>query len=299
MELKERVAYIVISLLASVAIIGVVLIFVFIAKEALPVFFNPEIKKEVNLRTFFLTRDWQPIGLEPKYSFLPLIVGTIKVTIIALIVALPLSLGSAIFTAEFAPKRLREIIKPVIELFSAIPSVVLGFFALMTIASWVQNIFHATSRLNAVTAGFALAFAVIPITYTICEDALNTVPRELKEASIALGATRWQTTVRVVLPSASGGIFAGIMLGLARAMGETMIVLMVSGNAAQITLSFLDSVRTIPATIAAEMGEVAFGSTHYVVLFFLGLILFSITFVINYIASILLERTQKRLRGER
>jgi len=299
MELKERVAYIVISLLASVAVISVILIFVFIAKEALPIFFNPEIKKEVNLRIFFLTRDWQPIGLEPKYSFLPLIIGTIKVTIIAIIVALPLSLGSAIFTAEFAPKRLREIIKPVIELFSAIPSVVLGFFALMTIASWVQSIFHSTSRLNAVTAGFALAFAVIPITYTICEDALNTVPRELREASIALGATRWQTTVRVVLPSASGGIFAGIMLGLARAMGEAMIVLMVSGNAAQITWSFLDSVRTIPATIAAEMGEVAFGSTHYVVLFFLGLLLFSITFIINYIASILLERTQKRLRGER
>lgn len=299
MESRERIAYIVISLLASVAIVSVILIFIFIAKESLPVFFNPEIKKEANFRHFFLTRDWQPIGLEPKYSFLPLIVGTLKVTVIALIVALPLSLGSAIFTAEFAPRKLREIIKPMIELFSAIPSVVLGFFALMTIASWVQSIFHATSRLNAITAGFALAFAVIPITYTICEDALNTVPRELKEASIALGATKWQTTIKVVLPSASGGIFAGVMLGLARAIGETMIVLMVSGNAAQITWSFLDSVRTIPATIAAEMGEVAFGSAHYAVLFLLGLLLFSITFVINYIASTLLERTQKRLRGER
>lgn len=260
MESRERIAYIVISLLASVAIVSVILIFIFIAKESLPIFFDPEIKKEANFRHFFLTRDWQPIGLEPKYSFLPLIIGTLKVTLVALIVALPLSLGSAIFTAEFAPRKLREIIKPIIELFSAIPSVVLGFFALMTIASWVQSIFHATSRLNAVTAGFALAFAVIPITYTICEDALNTVPRELREASIALGATKWQTTIKVVLPSASGGIFAGVMLGLARAMGETMIVLMVSGNAAQITLSFLDSVRTIPATIAAEMGEVALGA---------------------------------------
>ncbi|MGC8970824.1 MAG: phosphate ABC transporter permease subunit PstC [bacterium] len=299
MELRERIAYIVISLLASVAIVSVILIFIFITKESLPIFFNPEIKKEANFRSFFLTRDWQPIGLEPKYSFLPLIVGTLKVTVVALIVALPLSLGSAIFTAEFAPRKLREVIKPIIELFSAIPSVVLGFFALMTIASWVQSIFHATSRLNAVTAGFALAFAVIPITYTICEDALSTVPRELREASIALGATKWQTTIKVVLPSASGGIFAGVILGLARAIGETMIVLMVSGNAAQITWSFLDSVRTIPATIAAEMGEVAFGSAHYAVLFLLGLLLFSITFVINYIASTLLERTQKRLRGEK
>lgn len=299
MEARERVAYIVISLLASIAIVSVILIFIFITKESLPVFLNPEIKKEANIRIFFLTRNWQPVGLEPKYSFIPLIIGTLKVTLVAIIVALPLSLGSAIFTAEFASRRLREVIKPTIELFSAIPSVVLGFFALMVIASWVQNIFHTSSRLNAVTAGFALAFAVIPITYTICEDALNTVPRELKEASIALGATKWQTTVRVVLPSASGGIFAGIMLGLARAMGETMIVLMVSGNAAQITWSLLDSVRTIPATIAAEMGEVAFGGTHYVTLFFLGLLLFSITFIINYIASILLERTQKRLRGEK
>jgi len=299
MEVREKLAYIIISLLASVAIISVVLIFIFIARESLPIFFNPEIKKEANLRVFFFTRDWQPISLIPKYSFIPLIVGTVKVTIVAIVIAFPLSLGAALFTSEFIPGKFREIIKPVIELFSAIPSVVLGFFALMNIATWVQVLFHASSRLNAVTAGFALAFAVIPITYTICEDALNTVPRELREASIALGATKWQTAVKVVLPAASGGVFAGIMLGLARAMGETMIVLMVSGNAAQITLSFLDSVRTIPATIAAEMGEVAFGSAHYATLFFLGLLLFSITFVINYIASTLLERTQKRLRGER
>ncbi|MCX7795232.1 MAG: ABC transporter permease subunit, partial [bacterium] len=199
MGAREKLAYVIISVLASIAIISVILIFIFIAKESSLVFFNPEIKREANFRIFFLTRDWQPIGLEPKYSFIPLIIGTVKVTIVAIIVALPLSLGSAIFTAEFAPRRLREIIKPTIELFSAIPSVVLGFFALMVIASWVQNIFHASSRLNAVTAGFALAFAVIPITYTICEDALNTVPRELKEASIALGATKWQTTIRVCL----------------------------------------------------------------------------------------------------
>jgi len=297
MEIKERAIYLLITIIASIAILSVILIFVFIAKEALPVLFNPEIRKEANLRLFFSTWDWQPVGLEPKYSFLPLIVGTLKVTLVALIVSLPLSIGAALFTAEFLPRNLREIIKPIIELFSAIPSVVLGFFALMNIASWVQGIFHSVSRLNAVTAGFALAFAVIPITYTICEDALNAVPRELREASLALGATKWQTAVRVVLPAASGGIFAGVMLGFARAMGETMIVLMVSGNAAQITLSLLDSIRTIPATIAAEMGEVAFGSPHYATLFFLGLILFSVTFIVNYVASILIERTQSRLRG--
>lgn len=299
MEDREKLAYIVISLLASISIISVILIFVFIAKESLSIFLNPDIRKEANLKVFFFTRDWQPIGLVPKYSFIPLIVGTLKVTIVAILVAFPLSLGAALFTSEFAPRSLREIIKPVIELFSAIPSVVLGFFALMNIATWVQVLFNTSSRLNAVTAGFALAFAIIPITYTICEDAITAVPRELREASIALGATKWQTAVKVVLPAASGGVFAGVMLGLARAMGETMIVLMVSGNAAQITLSFLDSVRTIPATIAAEMGEVAFGSTHYAVLFFLGLLLFSITFIINYVASTLLERTQRRLRGGR
>lgn len=299
MEVKERLAYIFILLLASVAIVSVVLIFIFVAKESLSVIFNPEVKKEANLKVFFFTKDWQPVSLIPKYSFIPLIVGTIKVTVVAITVAFPLSLGAALFTSEFAPRRLREIIKPIVELFSAIPSVVLGFFALINIATWVQVLFNTSSRLNAVTAGFALAFAVIPITYTICEDALNVVPRELREASIALGATKWQTAVKVVLPAASGGVFAGVMLGLARAMGETMIVLMVSGNAAQITWSFLDSVRTIPATIAAEMGEVAFGSAHYAVLFFLGLLLFSITFIINYVASILLERTQRKLRGGR
>jgi phosphate transport system permease protein len=299
MEIKEKAIYLLITIIASIAILSVILIFVFVAKESLPVLFNPEIKKEANLRLFFFTRDWQPVGEHPKYSFLPLIVGTFKVTLVALIVALPLSLGAALFTAEFLSRGAREFIKPIIELFSAIPSVVLGFFALMNIASWVQTVFHSVSRLNAVTAGFALAFAVIPITYTICEDALNAVPRELREASLALGATKWQTAVRVVLPAASGGIFAGVMLGLARAMGETMIVLMVSGNAAQITLSLLDSVRTIPATIAAEMGEVAFGSAHYATLFFLGLLLFSVTFIVNYIASILIERTQARLRGGR
>ncbi|MGB9682746.1 MAG: phosphate ABC transporter permease subunit PstC [bacterium] len=297
MGIKERAIYLLIAIIASIAILSVILIFVFVAKEALPVLFNPEIKKEANLKVFFFTKDWQPVGEYPKYSFLPLIVGTLKVTLVALMVALPLSLGAALFTAEFLPREIREFIKPIIELFSAIPSVVLGFFALMNIASWVQTVFHSVSRLNAVTAGFALAFAVIPITYTICEDALNAVPRELREASLALGATKWQTAVKVVLPAASGGIFAGVMLGLTRAIGETMIVLMVSGNAAQITLSLLDSVRTIPATIAAEMGEVAFGSAHYATLFFLGLLLFSVTFIINYTASILIERTQVRLRG--
>ena len=176
-----------------------------------------------------------------------------------MLVRVPLGVGAALYVSQYAPPRTREIVKPVVELLAGIPSVVLGFFALMVMASWFQDLFGLESRLNALVSGVALSFAVIPVIFTISEEALRAVPRSYVEASTALGAARWQTILRVVLPAASPGIAAGVALGLGRAVGETMIVLMASGNAAIVSGSFVESVRTISATIAAELAEVVFG----------------------------------------
>jgi phosphate transport system permease protein len=285
------------------------LILVFIAKEALPLFTDKDAMNEVGWSRLFLPQhygtageplpySWHPVSTEPKYSLMPLLLGTLKVTLIAMIFSIPIALASAIFTAEFASKWARETIKPIVELLAGFPSVVLGFFALIVLASWMQNLFKFDFRLNAIVAGLALSLAVVPIIYTVCEDALSSVPRKLREASWALGATRAETTLRVVLPAAMPGIFAGIVLGFGRAIGETMIVLMASGNAAITSWSFTDSTRTIPATIAAELAEVVFGSPHYRVLFFLGLLLFLITFVLNSMGSWVIARLRRRLLGE-
>jgi phosphate transport system permease protein len=285
------------------------LILVFIAKEALPLFYEPQAVQEVGWSRLFLPQkygteaetmpySWQPVSKEPKYSLMPLLQGTLKVTIIAMLFSIPVALGAAVFTAEFASRWTREIIKPVIEMLAGFPSVVLGFFALIVMASWIQDLFNFDFRLNAIIAGLALSLAVVPIIYTVCEDALSSVPRKLREASWALGATRAETTMRVVLPAAMPGIFAGIVLGFGRAIGETMIVLMASGNASISSWLFSDSTRTLPATIAAELAEVVFGSPHYRVLFFIGLLLFLITFVLNSTGSWVISCLRNRLSGE-
>jgi phosphate transport system permease protein len=240
---------------------------------------------------------WQPVGSVPKYSMIPLFVGTLKVTSVAMAVAAPIGVAAAVFTSEIAPRRLREVLKPTIELLAGIPSVVLGFFALMVMASALQSAFGFSFRLNAIVAGLALALTIVPVVFTVSEDALAAVPRSYREASLALGATRWETALRVVLPAAAPGVLAALVLGLGRAIGETMIVLMASGNAAITSWSFGDSVRTLPATIAAEMGEVVFGGAHYSVLFFLGVELFLFTFVLNTIAASFVRRLVRRTSG--
>jgi phosphate transport system permease protein len=212
-------------------------------------------------------------------------------------VAVPVGIAAAVFSSEFAPPRLREVLKPVIELLAGIPSVVLGFFALVVLATWLQSAFGFTSRLNSVGAGLALALTIIPVVYTVSEDALTAVPRAFREASLALGATRWETAFRVVLPAAAPGVLAAVVLGFGRAIGETMIVLMASGNAATTTWSFGDSIRTLPATIAAEMGEVVVGGGHYSVLFFLGIELFLFTFILNSLAAVVVRRLVRRMSG--
>jgi len=306
-QLREQAIEIGITTVALTGIAAVVLIFVFVGREALPLFTSPEIAKETDLGRMFLAQVWregrpasyvwQPVSGVPKYSMIPLFVGTLKVTLVAMAVAVPLGIAAAVFTSEFAPRRLKEVVKPVIELLAGIPSVVLGFFALMVLATWLQTAFGFTSRLNAVTAGLALALTIIPVIFTVSEDALTAVPRSYREASLALGATRWETAFRVVLPAAAPGVLAAVVLGFGRAIGETMIVLMASGNAAQTTWSFGDSIRTLPATIAAEMGEVVFGGAHYTVLFFIGIELFLFTFILNSMASVIVARLVRRMSG--
>ena len=306
-QARERLIEVAITLVALTGIAAVVLIFVFVAREALPLFTDPELRSEVDLGRMFLPQvwregraasfTWQPVGNVPKYSMIPLLVGTLKVTLVSMAVAAPVGVAAAVFTSEFAPRRLKEVLKPTIELLAGIPSVVLGFFALMVMATWLQAAFGFGFRLNAVVAGLGLALTIVPIVFTVSEDALSAVPRSYREASLALGATRWETAFKVVLPAAAPGVLAAVVLGFGRAIGETMIVLMASGNAAITSWSFGESVRTLPATIAAEMGEVVFGGAHYSVLFFIGVELFLFTFVLNTAAAWSVRRLVRKMSG--
>jgi phosphate transport system permease protein len=308
-QLREAAIEIAVTVVALTGIAAVVLLFVFVAREALPLLRDPEVAKEVDLGRMFLPQVhregrppafiWQPVGSIPKYSMIPLFVGTLKVTLVSMMVAAPVGIAAAVFTSEFAPRKLREVLKPTIELLAGIPSVVLGFFALMVMATWLQSAFGFRFRLNAVVAGLGLALTIVPVVFTVAEDALAAVPRSFREASLALGATRWETALRVALPAAAPGVLAAVVLGLGRAIGETMIVLMASGNAAITSWSLGDSVRTIPATIAAEMGEVVFGGAHYSVLFFLGVELFLFTFLLNTAAAAFVRRFVRRTSGAR
>lgn len=288
-----------ISVSAFLVVAFLVLIFLFVAKEALPLLTSPQVHEEVTIGKMVADDTmWQPVSVRPQYSLWPLLIGTLKVTLVALVIALPISIGAAIFTSEFAPQRVREIIKPAVELLAGIPSVVVGFFGLMVLATWLQDAFGFTFRLNAITAGIGLSLAVIPIVYTVAEDALSAVPQAFRDGSLALGANRWQTAWRVALPAAMPGVFAACVLGAGRAIGETMIVLMCSGNAATMSLDPTESFRSFSATIAAEMAEVEHGSPHYHVLFFIGASLFVLTFLLNLAGHWYMGRLKGRLQGK-
>lgn len=240
---------------------------------------------------------WQPVSEIPKYNIVPLILGSLKVTAVALLFSVPLALAAAIYVSQLARPRVREVTKPIIELLAGIPSVVLGFFALIVMASAFQHAFGYHSRLNALVAGIALGFSAIPVIFSIAEDALTSVPRSYVQAALALGASRWKAAWQVVLPAALPGVFAAVALGFGRAIGETMIVLMASGNASIVSWDLLDSARTITATIAAELGEVVFGSPHYRLLFLIGILLFAVTFLTNLAADVIMHRLKARLEG--
>lgn len=245
-----------------------------------------------------LGRIWQPISDVPKYGLTPLVVGSFKVTLIAVLFAAPIAVLAALFTSVFAPKWAKEMLKPAIEIMAGFPSVVIGFFALTVLASLIQQALGLEYRLNAFVGGLAMSLAVIPIIYTIAEDSLTAVPRSLTEASLALGATKWQTALFVILPAATPGVFASVLLGIGRAFGETMIALMATGNAALISANFMEPVRTMTATIGAEMAEVVFGEPHYHILFLIGSLLFIFTFGLNAVAELYVrQRLMKKFRG--
>ncbi len=247
----------------------------------------------------FSSKDWLPVSDKPRYGFLPLFVGTLKITLIAILFAAPIAILAALYTAVFARRRVREIVKPVIELLAGFPSVVVGFFALMVLASFFQDLFGYTSRLNAFVGGIAMSLAAIPIIYTLTEDALTSVPRTYLEASLGMGASLRQTAFNVILPTAVPGIFASLLLGIGRVFGETMIALMATGNAALISINPFDSVRTLSATIGAEMAEVVFGDTHYSVLFLIGSMLFIFSFTLNAVSEFYVKkRLIRKIQGK-
>jgi len=264
--------------------------------------------REVGLWEFFSGRRWMPSSpIEAGYGALPMILSSIFVTGAALIIAVPWGLGVSVFISEIAPGKIKEIMKPIIEIMAIFPSVVLGFFALVALGPFLADTFNLSSGLNGLTGAIILAVMSLPTIISISEDALNSVPQDFRQASYALGATQWETVSRVSLPSASSGIIAGIMLGFGRAVGETMAILMAAGNALNMPVSqfmgmpiptLMKSVRTLTANIAIEGSDVAWGSLHYHSLFVLALILFIITFIVNMIADMMFHHFQKLNKGQ-
>jgi len=339
LHISDLIAEKLITTIAFASLAAIVMIFIFIFREAAPIFFASEpatvsptesvvedetygdeflsenakhreeqSKQSTSVETGggegeasaanLLSTHWQPVSLEPKYGLLPLAAGSLKITLLAILIAAPIAIFAALYTSSFAPKWSKEVLKPAIEILAGFPSVVIGFFALVFLASIMQELFGYDYRLNAFVGGVAMSVAVIPIIFTVAEDALSVVPRFMTEASLALGASKWQTALFVTLPAATPGVFAAVLLGFGRALGETMIVLMATGNAALLSWNFVEPVRTMSATIGAEMAEVVFGDTHYRVLFLLGSLLFILTFILNGIAEVFVrQRLLKRFRG--
>ena len=240
---------------------------------------------------------WQPVSTIHKYNIIPLIAGSLKTTLVALLFSVPVALGAAVYVSQLATPRLKELIKPAIELLSAIPSVVLGSFAMLVLATVLQSLFGYQYRLNAFLAGLALGLAAIPVVFSIAEDALTSVPAGYTQAALALGASKWRAAWEIVLPAAIPGVFAAVILGFGRCIGETMVVLIASGNASILSWSLLDPCRTVTATIAAELGETVVGGTHYRMLFMLGTLLFIVTFLTNLTGELVIGRLKARLEG--
>ncbi len=276
-----------IKLSGLVVIIFVVSIFLFLLKDSLSLF------GIYNFRDFLFGKSWLPISEPAKFGVVPLFLGSLYVTIGAIVICVPLGVGSAMFIAEVAPAYLKHVLKSLVEILAAIPSVVLGFIGIVWMGPFLRNALNLNTGMCGLTGSLLLAFMALPTVISISEDALIGVPKTFKEAAFGLGATRWQTLWRIVLPSASSGIIAAVMLGVGRVIGETMVVMMVTGNSPVIPKSLLQPLRTMTATIAGEMGETVSGSEHYFALFAVGLILFIITFIINFIADICLRRARR------
>jgi phosphate transport system permease protein len=283
-KIKESIIEKLILLCGLASIFFVLLIFIFLLKEGLALF------RIVSPADFLFGKSWYPISEPARLGILPLILGSLLVTFGATLISVPIGVGCAVYIAEVAPAGIKEFLKVGIELLAAIPSVVIGFIGMVTLVPLVKNIFHLPTGLTALSGSIMLAFMAMPTIVSIAEDALYAVPKSYKEGAFALGATHWQTIWRVSLPAASSGILAAVMLGIGRVIGETMAVMMITGNAAVIPQSILQPVRTLTATIAAEMGEAVVGSEHYFALFAIGIVLFIISFIINVGADLFLHR---------
>ena len=286
-KIKEFIIERLIFLSGIASIIFVLLIFGFLLKEGISLF------KEIGVFQFLSGKFWYPISDPPKLGILPLILGSLLVTLGSVVIAIPLGLASAFYIAEVASPKIRDILKSCIEVLSAIPSVVLGFIGMVTLVPFIKFIFNIPTGLTALSGSIMLAFMALPTIISISEDAINAVPRQYKEGAIALGATHWQTLYRVILHGALPGIIAASMLGIGRVIGETMAVMMITGNAAVIPNTFLQPVRTLTATIAAEMGETVRGSEHFYALFAIGIVLFVMSFAINVTADIFLHKGKR------
>jgi phosphate transport system permease protein len=286
-KLSEFIIEFCIRLSGLLVIAFVFLIFLFLLKDSLSLFgVHP-------LGSFLFGRNWLPISEPPKFGIMPLFLGSLYVTVAAIIISVPLGVGSAMFIAEVAPKSLKHVLKSLVEILASIPSVVLGFIGIIWLGPFLRNTFHLSTGMCGLTGSLLLAFMALPTIISISEDALIGVPKSYREAAIGLGATRWQALWRIILPAASSGIIAAVMLGIGRVIGETMVVMMVTGNAPVMPTSILQPLRTLTATIAGEMGETVRGSEHYFALFAVGLVLFMITFAINLFADIYSHRAGK------
>jgi phosphate transport system permease protein len=265
--------------IAAASIVVLLIITLFLFTEGVPIF------KKVGVQAFVFGKYWYPTAEPPDFGIFPLLVGSLAVTLLSALLAVPLGVMTAVYLAEIAHARVREIVKPMVELLAALPSVVIGFFGMVVVAPLLQNTFGIATGLNLCNAAVMLAFMSIPTICSISEDAIYSVPNSLKEASLALGANHWETVIRVVLPAAVSGISTAVILGMSRAIGETMVVLMVAGGAAMIPASLFDPVRPMPASIAAEMAEAPVRGDHYHALFATGIVLFVFTLLFNLIAD--------------
>lgn len=286
---KEKFIKLIFTLLAFSSLLFLLGIIIVLFKESFPVL------KNINIIDFIFGIHWYPTHEPPEYGILPLMAGSFWVTFGAMIVCIPLGIGSALYINELASPRQKQILKPTIEILAGIPSIVFGFFGMLVVAPFLQNLFNIPTGLCAFTASLVLGIMAIPTVTSLTEDALSFVPKSFKEASYALGANRWQTLVKVIIPASMSGISTSIILGLSRIVGETMTVLMVSGGSAIIPKSIFDPVRPMTSTIAAEMGESAVGSEHYHALFAIGLILFLITLIFNIVAEHISKKHRVKL----
>ncbi|KJJ84311.1 phosphate ABC transporter permease [Candidatus Omnitrophus magneticus] len=279
-HLKENIIHGLFFINGIIVVLILIGIFILLVSASFPAF------KEISFKDFFLTIEWNPTGYEKEtYGIIAMLVSTLMVTLGALAIAIPLGIGTAIYLSDIATEKVREITKPIIEILAGIPSVVVGFLGVVFVGPLIAKLFGLPNGLNAINGAVLLAVMALPTIISLSEDALNSVPESYTQASLALGATHWQTVVRVKVPAAISGIFAACILGMGRAIGETMTVLMATGCAPAMPMAFTDSVRTITSTIAIELGEVPYNTTHYYALFGLGLVLFVITFIVNFFAD--------------